>query len=348
MAIAQELGLTYRTSQEIAKESLEEIIKRVEALPQRSGPEAVATAAILGGVARKPVMVSGLFEAYSELTDHDHRQKNAEQRRVWASARRRATRTFIEAVGDRPIEAVTRDHALRWRDWFTARIRAGKIKAESANKDFSNFSAMLNRVLDERRLPNSHPLSRVRIRARRSDKVVRQPIPDALIRSIILDADRMSGLDQQARDVLLVMLNTGARPSELIGLLPRHIHLEADVPHVSIREEARELKTGASVRDIPLVGVSLMAMRRNAGGFPAYFGRATAWGNRVNKYLRAAGLPAPLTAYGLRHAFADRLLDAEFSERIIADAMGHEVDRERYGRGLTLGRRRDVLLRIAY
>lgn len=346
--LAKRLGHDYRPVEEIAGAPIAEVIARVEALPANAGATTPATTALLGGLPKERILVSDLFDRFEAIVAVEIRKKTTEQHRVWKSARLRAVKNFIAAVGDIPIDEITHDHARRWREWHAENVFAGKIKPESANKDFSNFGAMLNRVLDAMRLASTHPLSRIRIRDKKAKSRTRSPIPEALIRSIVLNEEKMERLNQEARDVLLVMVNTGARPSELIGLLPRHIHLDAPVPYISIQEDGREVKNEASIRDIPLVGVSLEAMQRHPAGFPSYFGRATSWGNLVNKYLRNAGLPAPLTAYGLRHAFSDRLVAANMTDRVIADAMGHGLDRERYGEGLPLDKRREVLREIAF
>jgi hypothetical protein len=40
--------------------------------------------------------------------------------------------------------------------------------------------------------------------------------------------------------------------------------------------------------------------------------------------------------YSLRHSFEDRMEAAKFSERSKAGLMGHGINRERYGAGLSL------------
>ena len=67
-----------------------------------------------------------------------------------------------------------------------------------------------------------------------------------------------SGLHPQAQLIVLVLIETGCRPSEIANLEPQDIHLDVDVPYISIcAKENRELKTRSSKRDIPLVGVAL-------------------------------------------------------------------------------------------
>lgn len=347
--LAEKLGVGYQPVKQLAEGSLADLIDRVQRLPQNAAPSDAVTSALLGGVEAPRLRLSALFTEFEKISRYANRNKTAEQERVWRAARERALTRFIEVVGDIPIDDVTRKHALTWRKRVEARVLNGSVKAETANKDFNYVGAMLNKVLDENDMANSYAFSRVSFKADKNAKnSTRKSIPDDLIRSIILDADKMAGLNEEARDVLLVMLNTGARPSEIINLLPRHIALDDDVPHFAIKEEGREVKNAPSIRKIPLVGVSLEAMQRHANGFPSYFGRVTSWGNLANKYLHNAGLPKLYTSYGIRHAFSDRLTQLNLTDRNIADSMGHGIQRERYGEGLTLEQRRDVLLQIAY
>ncbi|MEP6018774.1 MAG: hypothetical protein ABJ251_09870 [Paracoccaceae bacterium] len=50
----------------------------------------------------------------------------------------------------------------------------------------------------------------------------------------------------------------------------------------------------------------------------------------------------------LRHAFEDRMLAAKFPERVKADLMGHDINRERYGSGLSLSQTAALLDEISF
>ena len=91
------------------------------------------------------------------------------------------------------------------------------------------------------------------------------------VRSKILDPEIFKGLNMEATLLIYVLIETGCRPSEIGNLEPENIILQGDIPHIKIRAtRKRELKTASSVRDIPLVGVSLEAMKKAPQGFPRY------------------------------------------------------------------------------
>jgi integrase len=145
----------------------------------------------------------------------------------------------------------------------------------------------------------------------------------------MLATGALGGLNRDARCILLIMINTGARPSELAALTRAQIHLEANVPHISIEPVERQLKSANARRIIQLCGVSLESMRECPGGFPRYSDSSASLSATVNKYLRHHGLmeTPEHTMYGLRHSFEDR---------IRRDLMGHALGRERYGKGGSL------------
>ena len=81
------------------------------------------------------------------------------------------------------------------------------------------------------------------------------------------------------------------------------------MPHLAFEErddpdDPRELKSAASVRVVPLVGVALEVFRRFPDGFSRYREREEALSQLVNKYLRNNGLTTTPqhSLYGLRHS----------------------------------------------
>jgi integrase len=62
----------------------------------------------------------------------------------------------------------------------------------------------------------------------------------------ILPEDALSSLNDEARDVLLICVNTGMRPSEVCNLREGQIHVSPDenIPYVSVEPVGREVKSG--------------------------------------------------------------------------------------------------------
>lgn len=148
------------------------------------------------------------------------------------------------------------------------------------------------------------------------------------------------------------MADTGARPSELVGLNSENgdICLNAKIPYIHIRPgQKKELKTQQSERQIPLVGSSLMAFQNMPNGFQRYYRNSDLLSNTLNKYLRESDLlPTPEhCVYSLRHSFEDRLTYVEPPEKVQAALMGHKYSRPRYGDGPSLEQKKNWLEKIA-
>ena len=154
----------------------------------------------------------------------------------------------------------------------------------------------------------------------------------------ILEAGALSALNDEARDILLLMVNTGARPSELVNLVEKRICLDHPIPHIQIRADERQLKTKYSVRDLPLVGCSLDAMKNHPEGFPRYRFKSALWSNTVAKFMRQNGLLESdnHSPYSLRHSLSDRLQNAGCEDRTRKEIMGHRPEGIIYGSGSSL------------
>ena len=349
--IATAKGFAYKQNAEIIDGPIDDLIARMLALkeadPQAQSPE--TTAALLGGVEPPKLMITGLFEAYEKAAREEIAGKTPDAIRRWRNPRIKAAKNFVRAVGDRPVLEITRDEALDFRGWWLDRLADPEEQAGSpgtANKDMIHLGGMVAKLCNLNRWSDPRIFAGLALKEK-GGRVI-QPFENDWITDNLLIPDPLPNLDPEARDVLLVMINTGARPSEIHGLHPDDIHLEGPIPFIDINTKHRTLKTEASQRQIPLWGVSLEAMKRRPLGFPTYRGRDL-WSTITNRKMREAGiLPSPdHRAYSLRHSFEDRMTEAEIPERIAADMMGHSIKRERYGKGASLAKKLETIKRIA-
>jgi integrase len=234
---------------------------------------------------------------------------------------------------------------LDFRAWWLERIRAG-VTPNSANKDIIHLSDILRTVNRMKRLGLSLPLEGMTLK--QGTKNQRKAFSEKWIREQLLRPGAMAGLNTEARCIVLGMVNTGYRPSEGAALLPQHIILDVEYPHIKIEAVGRVLKSQYAERTIPLAGISLEALRECRDGFPRYRDNA-GLSDTVNKFLRENKLleSDEHTLYGLRHSFEDRLLDRDTDDRIRRDLMGHALDRQRYGEGASLEKLSRIVQAIA-
>lgn len=203
------------------------------------------------------------------------------------------------------------------------------------------------RTVDEAfRLNLSLPFKGVRIAGARYTR--RQAYDPDFVRQHFLAAPRIGGLNAEAADIVRMVALTGMRPSEIVALEARRIRLDDPIPHLQIRPDARQLKTGASERDMPLVGQALVIMCQHPDGFPRYRASADSFSAIANKCLDTAGL-RPTKAhsvYSLRHSFKDRMIAIGTPERIQDELMGHTLKGMPYGNGSTLKHRAEWMAKI--
>ncbi len=136
------------------------------------------------------------------------------------------------------------------------------------------------------------------------------------------------GTNDEARDILLISVETGCRQSEICDLPPEAIVLDHPIPHLRLKfeegENRREIKNTSSVREVPLVGVALAAAKRHADGFPRYRGKST-YSATMNQYLRNNGLlpSSKHTIGGVRHTWESRILAETKRMDVSGEMMGH-------------------------
>jgi integrase len=168
-------------------------------------------------------------------------------------------------------------------------------------------------------------------------------------------------IDDELRHIASILIDTGARLAEIVGLRTDDVFLDGPVPYILIRPNealGRTLKTAASERCVPLVGAALWGAERAMTGktagrwlFPRYAAdndiQADTASASLNKWLRtllrsasvAPGQPAvPVvkkTCHSFRHSMRDRLRAAGVDEEM-KNAIGgwaKSGEGQKYGSG---------------
>jgi integrase len=349
--LAQARGYRWLTANEVARLPRAELLNRIAAVTKPNGEsDKQEAAALLGGAKVPPIKMSRALELYWEYASDSTRGMSQDQIRRWKNPRKKAVRNFIKVVGDKALGDITRDDMLNFRDWWSKRLAKEKMSPGSANKDIGYAESIVRLVEEKKRLGLMLPFGKLTFKEDDGDDKKRPSFSEKWIKDKLLAPGRLDGLNAEARAVVHAMVNTGMRPSEIVGLLPQHIHLDCAVPHIEIKAEGKKTKNKPSRRIIPLVGISLEAFRQFSEGFPTYRFKDLI-SDTANKFLRENGLleSEEHTLYSLRHSFEDRMLAAKIDERIRRDLMGHSLGgRQRYGDGATLEHARELLEAIAY
>lgn len=356
---AEAMGFTYRTAGYLAQSaSISDILTRLETIEIDRTPLSTAKA-VSGLVEAPPVVISDAFEIYcNEIVADELVGKSAVQKAQWKKVKLRAVNNFIDMVSDKAMEDISRDDAMNvYRHWLKRIVppkgAPATHSASSGNRDIGNlrvlYEVYFKHVGDDER---KNPFAGLGFSSRK--KRSRPPLAVDWIRDTIMKKGALATLNDEARGIVLALIETGARPSEIANLEPDAIRISHDVPHLAIEprtdpDDPREIKTASSERLIPLVGVALEVFKKHAGGFPRYRNRENDLSAALNKYFRSNKL-FPTTnhkIYSIRHSFEDRMKDKGLDSELRQILMGHAIDRPRYGSGGSLKWRQKELKRIA-
>lgn len=302
--------------------------------PNRLG-QALRAATPVIGARHDAIVVPFLSEAVDlYLSQHP----NGGDRR-FAGNTRLAIEKVKEAVGDLRLNEYTRQHANRVRDHMLV-----SLKTASVRRRLDSISAVFKAVVDEHGLkqadglrPIENPFSRVRILSLRHDSQKREEFTREELRTLAA-ACRHFGDDR--RLIVAILLDTGARLGEIVGLRVSDVFLSDTIPHIHIRPyNGRTLKTAASERRVPLVGEAFWAAQRAAQTkdpagllFPSYGPTgANSASAALNKWVREH-LGICKTMHGLRHTMKTRLRMASVPEDI-QNRIGGWTDGESVSRG---------------
>ena len=336
-ARAVALQLVPMPAGKVAVLGVEALLDRLDRLPDNK-PMPLDEEAVLGLVEAPKVKLADAFEVYCNvIKGAELATKSRNQVRTWRKVKLRAIANFKQVVGaDVAIEDISRKHAIDFYEFWLKRVTDKTHSHSSANRDVGNMRTLhgdyFSHVGDKDR-PN--PFAGLSYAG--GIKTTRPPFPIDWLTDKILAPGALDRLNLEARGILIALIDTGCRPSEICNLPPERIILEHNVPHIQIRgRDGREIKSGQSNRDIPLVGVSLQIFRLHPDGFShRYFDREDSFSCLANKFFKNNGLfpSADHSIYSIRHTFEKRMLEAGIGDELRRRLMGHSLDRPDYGDG---------------
>ena len=235
----------------------------------------------------------------------------------------------IDVCGDKDLQAYVRADATRFRD---ALIERG-LTGSSIARILGTVRAVVNFAASEVGVTMLNPFAGVYYDRQLGVKD-RCPLPEEAVRRVQKECRK---IDDDIRWLVALVSDTGMRLAEAAGLLRKDVVLDADVPHVVIREHPwRRLKTTGSSRVVALVGASLWAARRilaqdddSPFAFPRYNKsgetKANAASAALNKWMKPM-VPDRCTMHSFRHSMRDRLLAVECPSDIVDQIGGWQTE----------------------
>ncbi len=336
--------------------SLGELVDRIQTLQKQPAmTEGIEAQAILGSVKETHMPVSQAFKLYADkLSIGTLKGKSAAQQKTWRKPKERALANFIALFGDLPMDKITRKHGQEFYKWWGERVNppdgSKGLNPNSANRDIGNMRTLYNSYwVYQGQDTRSNPFKGLNYTENYYKDI--PAFEDQWVRNKILIPNIFDGLNQDARLIIYSLIETGARPSEIANLRSEHIKLNANIPHIQIRpRENRQLKTNSAVRDIPLVGISLEAMRLAPSGFSRYRDKGNLLSAALMKAFKQRGLFPTNNhrIYSFRHSFEKRMQENGIDYGLRCTLMGHSNSRPNYGDGGSLEYRQSEMLKFVH
>jgi integrase len=216
------------------------------------------------------------------------------------------------------------------------RARCQDVKTSTVRKELNLISAVFNLVYEEHEIDHFHRFRKLNIPNLGLDSEDRD---DFTSDQLNLVRDIVGGSPNKVDQIIGLLIDTGMRSSEAVGLASRDIKL-GTIPHVILHKNPmRPLKTRSSQRIIPLVGSSLAAAKcldlSEEWIFAKYLkterGKDSA-NAAVNKRLHKILGPGSPTSHSFRHTLTTRLRSFECPKDIRKEIGGWASEQsELYG-----------------
>lgn len=337
--VARQQGYAYRPIDEVVELPLIQLLQRVLTAKDHIDKEKIVNAVLGTEEQQKTIRLSKALEKFWGYSKPSLLNKNPDQQRKWRNPRKKAVKNFIKTIGDKNITEITNLDLIQFRDWWLKRMEKDNVKADTVNKDFTHLKGVIETVATHEELDLNVEKVFKKIHIKETEKSTRKAYTTEFIQEKILNPDTLKSLDEEAKQILYVCANTGARPIEIVNLAKKDIILDNPVPHIHIRSrQGYSLKTRESERKIPLVGKALEAFKCYPNGFKKYKGNSEKISAQINRWLTKNNLRPTNkhSLYSFRHSFQDRLTAFDVKDRVQCQLMGHKFKRPLYGEGALL------------
>lgn len=233
---------------------------------------------------------------------------------------------LMEFSGDMPVTGFNRELAKKFKK---ARQDAG-IKSMSVQKDINVIRAMFEKAILEIPLNMTNPFKDLRADQLGKDSEKREAFSTEELIEIL---QRCKTQDDDIRRIIALLIFTGARLGEIVGLRKKDCILNAEIPHIKITPYGnRTLKTKNSERPVPLMGKAIKALKDQLNDvdgeavFPRYCDgmgiekpKADSASAIINKWIATT---TPKTAHSFRHTMRGLLRNADIPKDLSEEIGG--------------------------
>lgn len=319
-------------------DGLEETVNPVEdmlldfLMEREIKPSPVTSAAYAALAGKLPVLLSEAFTVY--LENH----KNGTDKKFVASQQQHWNK-LINLLGDKPVEAVTREEARRYRDH---RLASG-VSPSTVSREINAIRAVFAKAIRELSLSIPNQFSGIEIPNSNRSAHDRLPYTPREISLLVQEALKV---DDEQRRLVISLAFTGARLAEIAGLRKNDLDLINQSIHIK-PHKSRSLKTEQSAREVPLHPIAFRVLEAQskaiAGAylFPSYTSsegcNADSASATLNKWARK--FVPERSMHCFRHSLRDQLRSVDCPESVAKELGGwsstHDISVQ-YGKGYPL------------
>lgn len=193
------------------------------------------------------------------------------------------------------------------------------------NVPFSNINAFFNWCVKQDYL-EINPITKLGLKKRKDEGKIRsKDIEDIKAFIGVIETNKYTGLRDYT--LILLMLDTGARPKELLSLTRKHIDI-----HSKMIEISKDIAKTRTSRILPLSPMTVKMLKKLLSVIPddwtyvfsTYEGEymdTRILDKRFDKYSKLSGIK--ITPYQLRHSFATLFLNNDGNLFALQVQMGH-------------------------
>jgi len=192
------------------------------------------------------------------------------------------------------------------------------VSTGTIRRNLNSYNAVINYVNEQYEIDHPHRFSKTEIPNEGEDKKEKNDYTSQQLSAI---RRVVNGSDNLFEQMIALMIDTGMRSGEVVGLRSEDLILDCEQPYINLHKNTfRRLKTKSSARLIPLTGASLEITKYldldKEWLFDKYLGKnehgedelkTTSANKTINNNIhRICGKSAP-TSHSFRHTLATRL-----------------------------------------
>jgi ABC-type dipeptide/oligopeptide/nickel transport system ATPase subunit len=229
LKVSQDRELSLTPALEIPANELVERLRGLLAQPVGSDEQR----AVLGLVDTPKITMGMAFERFWEHIKDEWMVLSADQQRVKRNVYLKSIRNFEKVNRKITLHEIKREHALAFRSFWLKRVEKEGLKPYTGNREINSLRRMVAVNYDIDSIGHQNPFHRVRLRD--TEESQRKPFTTEFIQDVLVNPANLADMKPGLELLVRLLINTGLRPGEAVGLELADFKMEDNIPHVYVR-----------------------------------------------------------------------------------------------------------------